>query len=37
MRLASGSVLCGIDGISERFVEIEALVIDEAGAGGAAE
>ena len=37
VRLASDSVLCGIDGISERFVEIKALVIDESGAGGAAE
>ena len=37
VRLASDSVLRGIDGISERFVEIKALVIDEAGAGGAAE
>lgn len=37
MWLASDSVLCRVDVISERFVEIKALVIDEAGAGGGTE
>lgn len=37
MRLASDSVFRVINGISERFVEIKALVVDATGAGGATE
>lgn len=37
MRLASDSIFCGVDGISEGFVEVEVLVVDETGAGGTSE
>ena len=37
VRLAADSVRCRVDGPSEGFVEVEALVVEEAGAGGGAE
>ena len=37
VRLAADSVHCRVDGPSEGLVEVEALVVEEAGAGGGAE